>query len=115
MNIKIVICFIIIGFLPAVSLGATDMVWSAKSSGFINSNESLAFENFLVKAKVQNNTSSSLTIYKDSTLLDIKEFKMNEFMQYNSVRITLMGITVSPNSFEFFEEIKLTLKTAFLL
>jgi len=92
MNIKIVICFIIIGFLPAASLGATDMVWSAKSYGFINSNESLAFENFLVKADVQNNTSSSLTIYKDSTLLDIKEFKMNEFMQYNSVRITLMGI-----------------------
>jgi len=92
MNIKIVICFIIIGFLPAASLGATDMVWSARSSGFINSNESMAFENFLVKAKVQNNTDSSVTIYKDSTLLDLKDFRVNEFAQYNSVGITLMGI-----------------------
>jgi len=92
MNIKIVICFIIIGFLPAASLGANDMVWSAKSSGFINSNESLAFENFLVKAKVQDSTNSSLTIYKDSNLLDIKKFKVNEFKQYNSVGITLLGV-----------------------
>jgi len=92
MNIKIVICFIIIISLLSASPGAADKVWSAKSSGFINSNESLAFENFLVKAKVQNNTDSSLTIYKDSTLLDIKEFKVNELRQYNSVGITLMGI-----------------------
>jgi hypothetical protein len=92
MNIKIVICFIIIVFLTLASPGAADIVWTAKSSGFINSNESLAFENFLVKAKVQNNTISSLTIFKDSTLLDIKDFKVNEFAQYNSVRITLMGI-----------------------
>ncbi len=92
MNIKIVICFIIIGFLSLASPGAADKVWSAKSSGFINSNESLAFENYLVKANVQNNTTSSLTIYKDSTLLGIKEFKLNELRQYNSVGITLMGI-----------------------
>jgi len=91
MNIKIVICFIIIVFLSLAYPGAADIVWTAKSSGFINSNESLPFENFIVKAKVQNNT-SSLTIFKDSTLLDIKDFKVNELRQYNSIGITLMGI-----------------------
>ena len=92
MNIKIVICFIIICLISLASPGAADKVWSAKSSGFINSNESLAFENFIVKAKVQNNTNSSLTIYKHNTLLGIKEFKVNELQQYNSVGITLIGI-----------------------
>ena len=92
MNIKIVICFIIIGFLPSASLGMTDMVWSARSSGFINSFESLAFENILVKAVVQNNTVSSLAIYKASTQIEIKEFKINEFKKYGAVGITLMGI-----------------------
>ncbi|MFA4958114.1 MAG: hypothetical protein WC556_14190 [Candidatus Methanoperedens sp.] len=92
MNIKIVICFIIICLISLASPGAAEKVWSAKSSGFINSNESLAFENFIVKAKVQNNTNSSLTIYKHNTLLDRKEFKVNELQQYNSVGITLIGI-----------------------
>src|SRR5659263_334765 len=92
MNIKVVICFIIIGFLPSASLGMTDMVWSARSSGFINSFESLAFENILVKAVVQNNTVSSLAIYKASTQIEIKEFKINEFKKYGAVGITLMGI-----------------------
>ena len=101
MNIKIVICFIIICFLSSACPGAADKVWSAKSSGFIDSNESLAFENFLVKARVQNNTNSSLTIYKDSTLLDIKDYKVNEFRQYYSVGITLLGIYVNDSWIAF--------------
>jgi hypothetical protein len=37
-------------------------------------------------------TNSSLTIYKDSTLLDIKDFQVNEFKNYGAVGITLLGI-----------------------
>jgi hypothetical protein len=92
MNIKIVICFIIIVFLSSASPGAADKVWSAKSSGFVESNGSLAFENYLVKAKVQNNTNSSLIIYKNMIQIEMKDFKVNEFKQYNSVGITLLGI-----------------------
>lgn len=92
MNIKIVICFIIIVFLSLASPGAAEKVWSAKSSGFINSNESLSFENYLVKIKAQNNTNSSLIIYKNMIQIDMKEFTVNEFQPYDSIGITLLGI-----------------------
>jgi hypothetical protein len=91
MNIKIVICFIIIVFLSFPSPGAADKVWSAKSSGFIDSDGSLVFENYLVKARVQNNTNSSLIIYKDKVQVEMKYFNVNEFKKYNSVGITLLG------------------------
>ncbi|MCZ7400880.1 MAG: hypothetical protein O8C61_01505 [Candidatus Methanoperedens sp.] len=108
MNIKIVICFIIIGFLTSASPGAADNVWSAKSSGFINSNESLAFEDYLVKAQVQNITNSSLIIYKNMIQIDMKDFEVNEFKQYNSVGITLLGINGNSSWITF---IKLEEKT----
>lgn len=92
MNIKIVICFIIIVFLTSASPGVADKVWSARSSGFINSNESLAFENYLVKAKVQNIANSSLIIYKNMIQIEMKDFKENEFKTYDSIGITLLGI-----------------------
>jgi hypothetical protein len=92
MNIKIVICFIIICFLPAVSSGATDSVWSTKTTGFIKSDESLAFENFLVKATPSSSTTASIIVFKDKTQLEKKDFKVNEFKKYDSVGITLLGI-----------------------
>jgi hypothetical protein len=92
MNIKIVICFIIMVFLSLASPGAADTVWSAKKSGFIGSGESLAFENFHVRASVQNNESSSLIIYKDMIPIEFKDFRLNEFKQYKSLGITLLGI-----------------------
>jgi len=92
MNIKIVICFILIVYLSSASSGAADKVWSAKSSGFIGSNESLAFENYLVKAKVHNNTNSSLIIYKNMIQIEMKDFNVGEFKKYDSIGITLLGI-----------------------
>ncbi|CAG0999303.1 hypothetical protein METP2_03142 [Methanosarcinales archaeon] len=92
MNIKIVICFIIIGFLPAASLGATEKVWSAKSSGFIKIDESMAFENYLVKVTSLNNTNSTIIVYKDRGLIETKEFQVNEFKKYDDAGITLLGI-----------------------
>ncbi len=92
MNIKIVICFIILVYLLSASTGAADMVWSAKSSGLIGSNEPLAFENFLVKAKVQNITNSSLIIYKNMIQIEMKDFNVGEFKKYDSIGITLLGI-----------------------
>ncbi len=92
MNIKIVICFIIISFLPVASLGATEKVWSAKSSGFIKIDESLDFENYHVKVTALNNTNSTLIVYKDSGLIEKKEFQVNEFKKYDDIGITLLGI-----------------------
>ena len=92
MNIKIVICFIIISFLPAASLGATEKVWNAKYSGFIKIDESLDFENYHVKVTALNNTNSTLIVYKDSGLIEKKEFQVNEFKKYNDAGITLLGI-----------------------
>lgn len=92
MNIKIVICFIILCFLPAASLAATDMVWSAKYSGFIKLNESMAFENYLLKVTALNNTTASIIVYKDRALIETKEFGVNEFKKYGDVGITLLGI-----------------------
>ncbi|MCX9084731.1 MAG: hypothetical protein OIN87_08055 [Candidatus Methanoperedens sp.] len=92
MNIKIVICFIIIFLLLSASPGAADKVWVAKSSGSIGSNGSIAFENYLVKAKVQSPLSSSLTIYKNTIEIEKKDFKVNEFAQNDSIRITLLGV-----------------------
>ena len=93
MNIKIVICFIIIFFLPAASYGAPDRVWSAKSTGFIKSNESLVFENYMVKASAINKTVASITVFRDKTQIETKEFNVNDFKKYDSVGITLLGIT----------------------
>ncbi|MDL5502041.1 MAG: hypothetical protein QSU88_02390, partial [Candidatus Methanoperedens sp.] len=93
MHIKIVICFIILVFLPAASLGATEKVWSAKSSGFIKIGESMDFENYLVKVIALNNTNSTMTVYKDRGLVETKEFRVNEFKKYDDIGLTLLGIT----------------------
>ncbi|VVB53251.1 Uncharacterised protein [uncultured archaeon] len=92
MNIRIVICFIIIGFLPVASLGATEKVWSAKSSGFIKIDESMDFENYHLKVTALNNTNSTLIVYKDRGLIETKEFQVNEFKKYDDIGITLLGI-----------------------
>jgi len=92
MNIKIVICFIIICFLPTASAVTTDRVWAAKTSGYIKSNESLAYENYLVKVTASDGGNSSLAIYRDQSLIAADEFKVNEFKIYNNIGITLLGI-----------------------
>ncbi|VVB95399.1 Uncharacterised protein [uncultured archaeon] len=92
MNIKIVICFIIICFLPAASAVTTDRVWAAKTSGYIKLNESLAYENYLVKATGLDGSNATLAIYKDQSLIATDEFKTNEFKIYNGVGVTLLGI-----------------------
>ncbi len=93
MNIKIIICFIlIISFFPSASFGATEKVWSAKSSGIIRSNQSIVFENYIVKATVLDNLKSSISVYRDNVLLEKKDFDINEFKKYDAVGITLLGI-----------------------
>ncbi|MCZ7404607.1 MAG: hypothetical protein O8C67_06705 [Candidatus Methanoperedens sp.] len=92
MNIKIVICFIIICFLPAASAVTTDRVWAAKTSGYVKSNESLVYENYLIRATASDGSNSSLAIYKDQSLMAADEFKVNEFKIYNGIGVTLLGI-----------------------
>ncbi len=90
MNIKIVICFIIIGFIPAVS--ASNALWTARSSGFIGMNDSLVFENYLVKARVMDDTTSSISIYKNTALLETAIFRINDIKYYDNISINLLGI-----------------------
>ncbi|MCZ7380149.1 MAG: hypothetical protein O8C64_01025 [Candidatus Methanoperedens sp.] len=92
MNIKIVICFIIICFLPAASAVTTDRVWAAKTSGYLKSNESLAYENYLVGVTASDGGNTSLAIYKDQSLIAADEFRVNDFRIYNNIGITLLGI-----------------------
>lgn len=92
MNIKIIICFIvIICFFPSASFGATEKVWSAKSSGIIKPNQTIVFENYAVKATAMDNTGSSITVYRDSAILEKKDFNINEFKKYDALGITLLG------------------------
>ncbi len=92
MNIKIVICFIIICFLPAASAVTTDRVWAAKTSGYIKLNESLAYENYLVRVTALDGSKASLAIYNDQSLIATGEFKINDFKIYNNIGVTLLGI-----------------------
>ena len=92
MNIKIVICFIIIYFLPLASASTADWVWTAKSSGFLKTNDSLAYENYLIKVKMVDSNKATLMIYKDMALKEIKDFKVNEFKNYDDVGVKLLGI-----------------------
>ncbi len=95
MNIKIVIyfiiiCFIIAGLIPAVS--AVDALWTAKSSGFIGYNDSLSFDNYLIKATALENTASSISVYKNNVLIGTGNFAINEVKNYDNISITLIGI-----------------------
>ena len=95
MNIKIVIyfiliCFIIAGLIPAAS--AVDTLWAAKSSGFIGYNDSLSFENYLVKATVLDNSASSISVYKNKVLIGTENFAINQVNNYDNISITLLGI-----------------------
>lgn len=90
MNIKIVICLIIISLIPSTS--AADALWTAKSSGFIGLNDSLSFENYLVKATPLDDTDSSISVYKNNVLVETSKFGKNETRIYNNISITLLGI-----------------------
>ncbi|MDO8728149.1 MAG: hypothetical protein Q7J35_19010 [Candidatus Methanoperedens sp.] len=90
MDIKIVICLILICLIPSSS--ATDTLWTAKSSGFIGFNESLSYENYLVKATVLDGTVSSISVYENNVLLETSNFGMNDIKIYTNISITLLGI-----------------------
>ncbi len=92
MNIKIVICFIIIFFLPAASAATWDNVWVAKSSALIKSNETLHFENYTIKAIVLDDAKASITVYRGQTIIDTVDFNIKDFKKYNEIGITLLGI-----------------------
>lgn len=92
MKIKIVLCFIIISFLPVASARTTDNVLAAQSSGFIGSNDTLTFENYLVKAKAIDNEKANITIYKNQNKIEQSDFKVNDFREYENIKVTLFGI-----------------------
>jgi len=91
MNIKIVICFIIICFFPVASAGTTD-AWTAKYSGFIKSGQSASFENYLIKPKIIDNSRAAISVYMSQALIETVDFNVNDFKKYGNIRITLLGI-----------------------
>ncbi len=92
MNIKIVICFIIIFFLPVASAATWDNVWVAKSSAFIKTNETLHFENYAIKAIVLDDAKASITVYRGQAIMDTVDFNIKDFKKYDTIGITLLGI-----------------------
>ncbi len=92
MNIKISICLLLLGFAPAASASMIDTVWAAKSSGFIGANDTLTFENYLIKAKTIDSTRAFIEVYKDQNKIEQKEFNTNGYREYNNIRVTLLGI-----------------------
>ncbi|VVB91827.1 Uncharacterised protein [uncultured archaeon] len=92
MNIKISICLLLLGFAPAASASMIDTAWAAKSSGFIGANDTLTFENYLIKAKTVDATRAIIEVYKDQNKIEQKEFNTNGYREYNNIRVTLLGI-----------------------
>ena len=92
MNIKTSICLILLGFAPAASASMIDTVWAAKTSGFIGVNDTLTFENYLIKAKTVDATRAFIEVYKDQNKIEQKEFNTNEYREYNNIRVTLLGV-----------------------
>jgi len=90
MDIKIVICLILICLIPLAS--ATDPLWTAKSSGFIGFNDSLSYENYLVKAAVQDDNVSRISVYKNNVLVETSNFWINDIKIYDNISITLLDI-----------------------
>lgn len=92
MNIKISICLLLLGFAPAASASMIDTVWAARSSGFIGANDTLTFEDYLIKAKTVDATSAFIEVYKGLNKIEQKEFNTNEYREYKNIRVTLLGI-----------------------
>ncbi|MCZ7372816.1 MAG: hypothetical protein O8C60_04035, partial [Candidatus Methanoperedens sp.] len=92
MNIKIVICFIIICLIPVSSAATWDNVWVSRYSAFINSNDSIKFENYQVKATALDNTKASITVFRGPTKIDTVDLNLNDFKEYDTIRVTLLGI-----------------------
>src|SRR4030067_2872228 len=90
MDIKIVICLILICLIPSAS--ATDTLWIAKSSEFIGFNDSISYENYFVKATVLGDTVSTISVYKNKVLVEAVNFGINEIKNYDNISITLLGI-----------------------
>lgn len=92
MSIRIVICFMMIGILPVASASTMDNVWVAKYSGFIKSNQSVSFGNYLIKSKILDNTKAAVTVYRGENPIETRNFYINDFKQYDNIGITLLGI-----------------------
>ncbi|GFO97198.1 hypothetical protein ig2599ANME_1398 [groundwater metagenome] len=92
MSPKIIICFIILFFISPAYASTTDNVWVAKHSGFITSDEPLSFENYIIKSRILDSTSATITIYKNQNQVDASDFNVNQFKSYDDVGVTLLGI-----------------------
>ncbi len=89
MSIKIVMYFIIIIFIPVAS---ADNAWVAHYSGFIKSNQTASFENYLIKPDVLDNTRADITVYRNGNPIETREFYVNDSIQYGNIGVTLLGI-----------------------
>jgi hypothetical protein len=71
---------------------AANDVWVAKSSGYINSSESVSFENYIIKSRILDNNRASIAIYERQALVETTDFNINDFKTYGTIGITLLGI-----------------------
>ena len=92
MNVKLIVFLALISSLPFASAGKPDITWVARSSGYIGVNDSLAFENYLVKAKISGSDKASMSVYRNQDKIEQRDFNISESRDYDNVRVTLLGI-----------------------
>ncbi len=92
MNIKTVIYFLLICSLPVASASTLDNIWAARSSGFIGSNDTLIFEDYIIKAKPTGDKKASITVYKNQNKIEQRNFNITDIREYDNIRVTLLGI-----------------------
>ncbi len=92
MNIKIIAFLALVSLIPFVSAGKPDIAWVARSSGYIGVNDSLAFENYHIKAKISGSDKACITLYKNQNKIEQRDFNIGESRDYDNIRITLLGI-----------------------
>lgn len=80
----------LIFYIPIAS--AANDVWVARSSGYINSSESISFENYIIKSRILDNTKASIAVYESQTLSETTDFNINDFKTYGKIGVTLLGI-----------------------
>src|SRR5574341_1529049 len=92
MRIKMIICYILIFFIPVGSAGTVNNVWVAGYSSFAGSNEPVPFENYIIKTRILDSTRAAVTVYEGQNQIETGDFNVNDFKIYDDIKITLLGI-----------------------
>lgn len=74
------------------SAQTNDTVWTAKSTGYIKSGDTLRFENYVITSNILDDTKALISVAKNQDLIETSVFRINDFKKYDTTGITLLGI-----------------------